>query len=152
MTGSGAGSAVDWLVSAAPDPQRCKRLWERDPLGVVLLPAGRLWDVLLLPGELGRPTLDVLLRCTDRPGPVLAGTRDARTCFFVPPGTADRWLGKGVRSAGEGTWIAVPHPERLATAVRWLVLPDGDGSLNDPALLELAMHEAAASGALRRGR
>ncbi len=30
------------------------------PLGVVLLPAGRLWDVLILPGDLGQVTLDVL--------------------------------------------------------------------------------------------
>jgi len=28
--------------------------------------------------------------------------------------------------------------------LRWLVPPDGSGVLNDPALLELAMHEAAA--------
>ncbi|MFE9398993.1 hypothetical protein [Streptomyces flavidovirens] len=145
MTGSGAETAVDWLVSVAPDPSACRWEWERNPLGVALLPAGRRWDVLILPGELGYPTLDILARLIDRPGPVLAGFGDSRMGFFVPPGTVDRWLGTGVRGAGRGTWIVVPYPGRAAGGVRWLVLPDGAGTLTDPALLELAMHEAAAS-------
>ncbi|RII09621.1 hypothetical protein DSC45_30445 [Streptomyces sp. YIM 130001] len=144
MTGSGSKSAVEWLVSVAPDPEACRWEWERNPHGVALLPAGRLWDVLILPGELGRPTLEVLDRCLDRPGPVLADFGDARLGFFVPAGTAARWIGTGVRGAGRGTWIVVPYPGRATGGVRWLVAPDGEGTLCDPALLELAMHEAAA--------
>ncbi|MFA3838514.1 MULTISPECIES: hypothetical protein [Streptomyces] len=146
MTGSGAKSAVEWLASVAPDPDACRWEWERNPLGVALLPAGRLWDVLILPGELGYPTLDVLTRVIDRPGPVLADFGDARMGFFVPSGTATRWLGTGVRGAGRGTWIVVPHPlpGRAAGGVRWLIPPDGSGTLTDPTVLELAMHEAAA--------
>ncbi|MEU0070414.1 hypothetical protein ABZ027_12845 [Streptomyces sp. NPDC006332] len=139
-----AKTAVDWLVSAAPDPEVCRWEWERSPLGVALLPAGRAWDVLILPGELGCPTLDVVTRVLDRPGPVLVDSGDARTGFLVPPGTADRWLGTGIRTAGAGTWIVVPYPGRSTGRVRWLVTPDGSGTLTDPALLELAMHEAAA--------
>ncbi|MGK5627592.1 hypothetical protein [Streptomyces sp. URMC 123] len=144
MHGTGAHSAVDWLVSAAPDPRACRREWERAPLGVTLLPAGRLWDVLVVPGPLGRATLGVLARCVARPGPVLADFGDARTGFFVPAGTSTRWVGTGVRAAGRGSWIAVPHPGRVTSGVRWLVVPDGSGALTDPALLELSMHEAAA--------
>jgi hypothetical protein len=144
MSGSQAKTAVEWLASVAPEPDACRWEWERNPLGVALLPAGRLWDVLILPGELGYPTLDVLSRLIDRPGPVLADFGDARMGFFVPPGTAARWVGTGVRGAGRGTWIVVPYPGRSTTGgVRWLVLPDGEGTLTDPALLELAMHEAA---------
>ncbi|MEU7582878.1 hypothetical protein AB0B50_35485 [Streptomyces sp. NPDC041068] len=142
--GPGAKSAVEWLVSVAPDPEACRWEWERNPLGVALLPAGRRWDVLILPGELGYPTLDVLTRCIDRPGPVLADFGDSRMGFFVPAGTVARWLGTGVRGAGRGTWIVVPYPGRATGGVRWLVPPDGSGTLTDPALLELAMHEAAA--------
>ncbi|WP_399930326.1 hypothetical protein [Streptomyces kanamyceticus] len=142
--GPGTRSAVEWLVSVAPDPDACRWEWERGPLGVALLPAGRRWDVLILPGELGRTTLDVLNRRVERPGPVLADFGDARVGFFVPAGTAARWLGTGVRGAGRGTWIVVPHPGRASGGVRWLVPPDGRGTLTDPALLELAMHEAAA--------
>ncbi|MEU3371792.1 hypothetical protein ACFYM2_31665 [Streptomyces sp. NPDC006711] len=144
MTASGARSAVEWLASVAPDPDACRWEWERNPLGVALLPAGRSWDVLILPGGLGRGALDVLGRLTDRPGPVLADLGDLRMGFFVPPGTAARWLGTGVRGAGGGSWVVVPHPGRVAGGVRWVVAPDGSGTLTDPAVLELAMHEAAA--------
>ncbi|MFI5805499.1 hypothetical protein [Streptomyces sp. NPDC051561] len=144
MVGSEAKTAVEWLVSVAPDPDACRWEWERNPLGVALLPAGRRWDVLILPGELGYPTLDVLARLVDRPGPVLTDFGDSRMGFFVPAGTAARWLGTGVRGAGHGTWIVVPYPGRATTGgVRWLVAPDGRGTLTDPTLLELAMHEAA---------
>ncbi|MFE4539830.1 hypothetical protein ACFRKB_32970 [Streptomyces scopuliridis] len=145
MTGSGANNAVRWLTSVAPDPEACRWEWERDPLGVALLPAGRRWDVLILPGELGYPTLDVLTGLVDRPGPVLAGFGDSRMGFFVPPGTVARWLGTGVRGVGSGTWIVVPYPGRASGAMRWLIPPDGSGTLTDASLLELAMHEAAAN-------
>ncbi|MEU1819612.1 hypothetical protein ABZ543_31210 [Streptomyces roseifaciens] len=141
---AGKRSAMEWLATAAPDPGTCRWEWERNPLGVALLPAGRLWDVLILPSELGRPTLEILTRCTARVGPVLADFGDCRMGFFVPPGTAARWFATGVRAAGDGNWIVVPHPGRAASGVRWVVPPDGDGTLTDPALLELSMHEAAA--------
>ncbi|MFJ1642727.1 hypothetical protein ACIPJO_24305 [Streptomyces sp. NPDC086993] len=148
MAGTGVTAAVEWLVSVAPDPDACRGEWARNSRGVVLLPAGRRWDVLILPGELGRPTLDVLTRLVDRPGPVLSDFGDARMGFFVEPGTVSRWLGTGVRGAGQGTWIVVPHPGRASNGgVRWLIPPDGSGTLTDTTLLELAMHEAAAGPA-----
>ncbi|CAL9434299.1 hypothetical protein SUDANB105_02102 [Streptomyces sp. enrichment culture] len=149
---TGAKTAVEWLASVAPDPEACRWEWERNPLGVALLPAGKAWDVLILPGELGCPTLDVLSRVLDRPGPVLADSGDTRTGFLVPPGTAARWVGTGIRAAGTGTWIVVPYPGRSTGGVRWLVPPDGSGTLTDPVLLELAMHEAAAGLAMKRQR
>ncbi|MCX5194046.1 bifunctional DNA primase/polymerase [Streptomyces sp. NBC_00249] len=144
MTFPGARkTAVEWLVSVAPDPVACRWAWERNPLGVALLPAGRRWDVLILPGELGRAALEVLRLLTERPGPVLSDFADARLGFFVPAGTASGWIGTGVRGAGRGSWVVVPYPGRATGGVRWLVLPDGAGTLTDPAVLELAMHEAA---------
>ncbi|MFF7341512.1 hypothetical protein ACFZAT_29890 [Streptomyces sp. NPDC008163] len=151
MKGSEVRAAVEWLASAAPDPVACRWDWERDPRGIALLPAGRRWDVLILPGELGYPTLDVLTRLIDRPGPVLADFGESRMGFFVPPGTVARWVGTGIRGAGSGTWIVVPHPGRPAGKVRWLVPPDGSGTLTDATLLELAMHEAAAGPAGSEG-
>ncbi|MER5598328.1 hypothetical protein [Streptomyces sp. NPDC002265] len=148
---TGAKTAVDWLASVAPDPEACRFEWERNPRGVALLPAGKAWDVLILPGELGLRTLDVLTRILDQPGPVLADFGDARVGFLVPPGTAARWLGTGIRTVGAGSWIVVPYPGRSTGKVRWLVPPDGTGTLTDPALLELAMHEAAAGLAMEEG-
>ncbi|MER5613230.1 hypothetical protein [Streptomyces sp. NPDC002215] len=152
MAGAGVKAAVEWLASVAPDPDACRWEWERNPRGVALLPAGRRWDVLILPGALGHPTLDVLTRLIDRPGPVLSDFGDARMGFFVAPGTVSRWVGTGVRGVGQGTWIVVPHPGRASSGgVRWLIPPDGSGTLTDATLLELAMHEAAA-GRAERGR
>lgn len=145
MGGTGSRSAVEWLASAAADPGACRRDWERHPLGVALLPAGRLWDVLVVGGPLGGRTLEELTRCTGRPGPVLADFGDCRTGFFVPPGTAAGWIATGVRGAGAGSWVVVPYPGRVTGGVRWLVPPDGSGTLTDPVTLELAMHEAAAA-------
>lgn len=149
--GMGPRSAVEWLASAAPDPGACRWEWERGPLGVMLLPAGRVWDVLFLPGGLGHATLGVLTRLTGRPGPVLTDAHGARTAFLVPPGTAVHWVATGVRAAGHGTWLAVPHPGRAVVGLRWLVAPDGSGTLTDPALLEQAMHQAAAFPDRERG-
>lgn len=149
MTGAhDAQGAATWLASAAPEPDACRWEWERHPLGVALLPAGRKWDVLIVPGPLGPATCEVLGRGAGRPGPVLishgqdpAG-QGARTGFFVPAGTASGWLGRGVRGAGPGSWIVVPHPTCTAGTVHWLVPPDGSGRLTDPHVLELALHEA----------
>ncbi|MDX3357576.1 hypothetical protein PV703_30590 [Streptomyces sp. ME01-24h] len=151
MGGTNTRDAVEWLVSVAPDPDAARWEWERHPLGVALLPAGKLWDVLILTGGLGRPTLDVLTRLVDRPGPVAAVRGHSRVGYLVPPGTAARWIGTGVRTAGPGTWLVVPHPGRAAGDARWLVPPDGSGRLTDPGVLELAMHEAVAHLAARRG-
>jgi hypothetical protein len=79
-----------------------------------------------------------------------ADSDHARMAFLVPPGTAAHWLGTGIRTAGAGTWIVVPCPGRSTSTVRWLVPPDGSGTLTDLALLELAMHEAAADLARER--
>ncbi|WP_354642504.1 hypothetical protein [Kitasatospora camelliae] len=147
---------LTWLTQAAPDPQACRRSWERTGLGVALLPAGRRWDVLYVRARLGRPALDVLSAFTTRPagpGPVFAdGTgaghdrsgRSADLGFLVPAGTAQEWIASGVRAAAAGSWIALPHPTRRAGACHWLQPPDGTGQLVDPGLFELALHDAAA--------
>lgn len=44
----------------------------------------------------------------------------------------------------------MPYPGRSTGTVRWLIPPDGLGTLTDLALLELAMHEAAADLARER--
>ncbi|MFI8459618.1 hypothetical protein [Kitasatospora sp. NPDC085464] len=135
-------TGLHWLVQVAPDPEAFREQWERTGLGLMLLPAGRRWDVLSVPGRLGRRALEILgtVLC----GPVLTDSGEEHLGFLVPVGTAARWVGTGVRSAGEGTWIVVPHPERSSRGVRWLVPPDGSGRLTDPVLLELGLHEAAA--------
>lgn len=38
---TGAKTAVEWLASVAPDPEACRREWQRNPQGIALLPASR---------------------------------------------------------------------------------------------------------------
>ncbi|MEV4682302.1 hypothetical protein [Streptomyces kurssanovii] len=144
MTDSTTEAAMEWLASVAPDPLACRRAWEINPFQALLLPAGKLWDVLLVPSRIGYPAFDVLAHRIDAPGPVLADLGGTRTGFFVPRGTTEHWVGTGTRGAGLGTWIVVPCPGRAAGGMRWLVPADGTGTLNDPVLLEHALHEAAA--------
>jgi hypothetical protein len=143
MESTEPSSAAAWLAAAAPDPEAVRQEWERSPLGVALLPAGRRWEVLRVPARLGLPALRLLARLGRR-GPALLDPGDDTLGFLVPVGTVARWIGTGVRGAGEGTLVAVPHPERRSRGLRWLVAPDGSGRLTDPVALELALHEAAA--------
>jgi hypothetical protein len=144
MTQDQGRSAAEWLAQAADDPAACLDTWEREQGRPALLAAGRFWDVLIAPAELGALAVRVLRRCLTAPGPVL---RDAagRVGFLVPVGTAERWLGSGLRCAGAGSWIVTPHPRcGSREGIGWLVAPDGSGGLSDPVLLELALHEASA--------
>ena len=159
MTSTGATDGTNWLAEASRDPAACRHAWRRSGAGLMMLPAGRRWDVLTVPGTLGLTALAVLSRAAARPGPVLADRGSENVGFFVPPGTAARLLGTGLRVAGEGTWIVVPRPGVRGRGLRWLVAPDGSGRLNAPVPLELALHEAAAelaadgrAGSVRPGR
>lgn len=135
--------AMEWLAASATDPQACKREWAHGETGTVLLPAGRFWDVLSVPEELGLLALDALLRIPlPKPGPTLADFTAHRIGFFLPPDPMTSWIGRGIRYAGEGAWISVPAPCRAAGSLQWLVPPDGSGALHLPTALELALHQA----------
>ncbi|MEV6409522.1 hypothetical protein AB0M58_42575 [Streptomyces bobili] len=143
-------SASEWLAAASEDPRACKREWRFGLTGIALLPAGRLWDVVIVAEELGRGVADVLEDLPWlRPGPVLWDARRSQVGFFVPPGTASRCLGPGLRCAGEGAWITAPAPHHRWGSLRWLISPDGAGTLNQPEVLALTLKRAA--GRPKRG-
>ncbi|WP_437075447.1 hypothetical protein [Streptomyces sp. enrichment culture] len=135
---------MEWLASVAPDPRACREQWEDNPFAAVLLPAGLRWDVLLVPGRLGYSAFDLLSRRVRTPGPVLADLGGTRTGFFVPPGSTHHRSHDAGRVAGFGTWICLPCPGHAARGTRWLVPPDGTGSLNEPAVVEAVLDAAAA--------
>ncbi|MFF3328622.1 hypothetical protein ACFYWX_03520 [Streptomyces sp. NPDC002888] len=133
--------AMEWLAAAATDPRACKQQWHGES-GIAVLACGRFWDVLSVPEEMGMPALDALLCIPQQPGPVLADAAARRVAFFLPPDPEGRWIGSGIRYAGQGAWIAVPAPHRAAGRLRWLVPPDGTGALFVPAAVELALQLA----------
>ncbi|MDQ0988967.1 hypothetical protein [Streptomyces sp. V3I7] len=134
--------SVEWLAAAASDPRACKWEWDHG-IGVSLLEAGRYWDVLSVPDELGLLTLDLLWRPSlPAPGPTLVDVGARRVGFFLPPDPGSRWIGAGVRHTSRGAWVAVPPPYRSAGLLEWLVPPDGSGRLHPPTTLELALRQA----------
>ncbi|MET9682989.1 hypothetical protein [Streptomyces coeruleorubidus] len=133
--------ATEWLAAAATDPRDCKRQWHEES-GVAVLACGRSWDVLSVPEELGALALNALLRIPQAPGPVLADAVARRVGFFLPPDPAGRWVGTDVRYLGKGAWVTVPAPHLAGGRLRWLVPPDGTGTLFRPAAVELALEYA----------
>ncbi|MEU7057946.1 hypothetical protein [Streptomyces sp. NPDC046197] len=142
MTSAMWTDGVEWLAAAAPNPRACKRAWDQGS-GIALLEAGRYWDVLSVPDQLGLLTLDVLWRCDLRtPGPTLVDTAAHRVGFLLPPDPGGQWVGSGVRHASKGSWVAVPPPYRPARFLEWLIPPDGSGALHQPPALETALRRA----------
>lgn len=133
---------AEWLAAAAADPRACRRDWDRGN-GMVLLEAGRHWDLVSVPDQLGLLALDVLwydpLQVL---GPTLVDSAARRVGFFLPPDPAGRWVGAGIRHASKGSWVAVPPPYRSAPSLEWIVPPDGSGVLHPPLTLELALRQA----------
>ena len=142
--------ASEWLAASAVDPRACKREWNGES-GISVLACGRFWDVLSVPEDLGTLALDALLCAPRAPGPALADAAARRVGFFLPPDPAGRWIGSGIRYLGKGAWIATPAPHRSAGRLRWLVPPDGSGSLFVPAAVETALQQALGTMAARPG-
>ncbi|MDO0917033.1 hypothetical protein QQM39_41415 [Streptomyces sp. DT2A-34] len=135
---------MEWLAAASEDPGACKQEWQNGSTGVTLLAAGRFWDVLIVPEELGLRVADLLeeLPLLDS-GPCLLDTRRRHVGFLLPPEPQTLWIGTGVRLLGAGTWIAAPAPHCRWGALRWLVPPDGTGRLTMPEVLEVALQRCA---------
>ena len=122
-----------WLASAGDDPTACLREWRLSEWGVVLLPAGRLWDALAVPETLGHSLLNSFAR-SGHPttGPVLRNTRRQELVLLMTPGSPATRLGRAARHLTTGTWLAVPDPGRRVSGLSWLVPPDGSGTLFSP--------------------
>nr|WP_280886241.1 hypothetical protein [Streptomyces sp. LBL] len=142
--------ATEWLAAAATNPRDCKRQW-RGESGIAVLACGRFWDVLSMSEELGLLALDTLLCVAPPPGPVLVDAAARRVGFFLPPDPKCRWIGSDIRYLGQDAWIAAPAPHRAAGRLRWLVPPDGSGTLFVPAAVELALQQALGTLSMQAG-
>ncbi|MCC3769812.1 hypothetical protein [Streptomyces sp. UNOC14_S4] len=93
--------------------------------GVVLLPAGTVWDAIRVSGGMAG---NVLAAGID--GPVI---RDRDELYFlVRPGAAGTWTTPGGEGLGAACYVAVPAPECTSgPGVHWAQAPDGNGALID---------------------
>jgi hypothetical protein len=145
--------SMEWLAAASEDPRACKEEWQNGRTGVTLLAAGRFWDVLIVPEELGLCVAGLLaeLPLVD-PGPVLLDARRHHVGFFLPPEPETVWIGTGMRHLGKGTWIAAPAPHCRWGELRWLCPPDGTGTLTMPEIMEVSLQRCSSELSHLQGR
>ncbi|MFI6344142.1 bifunctional DNA primase/polymerase [Streptomyces sp. NPDC050560] len=128
---------ASWLASAETYPHSALTHWARRPDAPLVLPCGRVFDVVNAPAFFGRRMLDPLWKEGPGSGPV--AVHRGRMLLFAAPGTAQRlpsllgweewntgrdWAAP-VLCHGRGDAITVPAlTPGPRDAVRWLVAPD----------------------------
>jgi Bifunctional DNA primase/polymerase, N-terminal len=137
-----------WQNVASTNPDLVGRWWLAMPAANVILPTGRVFDVLDVPAEVGMAALSTMERTGLRPGPVAVSTGN-RAHFFVrsrgAPDDENEWWSchldclpeevadvAGLRWHCRDSYVLAP-PSRTASGppARWLrdpmayQLPDG---------------------------
>ena len=161
-TGSGRGCSCDrmgcpapgahpmspaWQVEATADPATVESLWLARPDANVILPTGRVFDVLDVPAAVGMAALELMERAGVRPGPVAVSAGD-RALFFVltrgaPDDEQEWWSCRldcepetvteviGLRWHCRDSYVLAPPSRYGASTAQWLrgpaehPLPDG---------------------------
>ncbi len=137
-----------WQSVASDDPEVVAGWWETTPAANVILPTGRVFDVLDVPAEVGIPALATMERTGVRPGPV-AMSAGGRAYFFVrsrgAPADENEWWSchldclpeqiadvAGLRWHCRDSYVLAPPSRTTASRqARWLrdpaayELPDG---------------------------
>lgn len=134
-------SPLNWLAQASPDPEEALSEWAHSP--AVLLPLGRLFTAVRIPGDLvhaaagtgnAADVADILTQCLD--GPVIADARAGRHVVYyalLSPADAALWTrGRDAECLGEGVYLSVPYPSRTEPpGPHWAVPPRAAGDLCD---------------------
>ncbi|MGP8001785.1 MAG: bifunctional DNA primase/polymerase [Streptosporangiaceae bacterium] len=138
-----------WQLLASCEPGTVRQRWAGHPEANIVLPTGRVFDVLDVPASAGTAALDALQQAAVPTGPVAAGA--GRALFFVAtrgaPDDEDEWWSCHLDCAPEDVgevaalrWhcrdsfvLAPPSRDQFGTPARWLIPPppDGPGLLPD---------------------
>lgn len=78
-----------WQVEATADPATVENLWLARPDANVILPTGRVFDVLDVPAAVGMAALELMERAGVRPGPVAVSAGDRALFFVLTRGTPE---------------------------------------------------------------
>ena len=102
-----------WQIQATSDPGQARQRWAHHPEANVILPTGRVFDVLDVPAAAGLAALAMMQDAGVATGPVAAGS--GRTMFFVAtrgaPDDEDEWWSCGLDAS--------PDPSMQTEEVRW---------------------------------
>jgi hypothetical protein len=130
-----------WQMLATCEAGKIRQRWAVHPEANVVLPTGRVFDVLDVPTAAGTVALDMMRKSGVKPGPVAAG--GGRTLFFVAtrgaPENEDEWWSCHLDCAPEDVgevvslrWhcrnsyvLAPPSRDPSGVASRWVCPPDG---------------------------
>lgn len=133
------------LSSAWLRPPGTMPVGDASETGLVLMPAGVLWDVVRTPIGLGFPVLGRLLaddHDSALVGPVLCDKANGWIYWLVSPGAGDSWP-EDARLLSVGAWVVAPANAFLPTrSAAWLHLPD-DPIVSGPAWLAAALNDHA---------
>ncbi|MET7781500.1 hypothetical protein ABZU94_07210 [Streptomyces mirabilis] len=110
---------------------------------VSLRPAGKWWDAVRVPRDIG---LEALGRLGSGTGAVIEDPGGGLLYWFVPAGEASAWqMTEGARIIvlGDTAHVPVPGPQRTS-GPHWRVPPTRSNTLTDPSRLHNALAQAAA--------
>ncbi|WP_202918131.1 hypothetical protein [Streptomyces cavernae] len=116
-------SVPRWMRALGPD--------------VRALPAGRWWDAVRVPLDVGTA---VLQRLGEQSGAVIADGYGGILYWLVPPRSAGTWELPGAQILGPGCHVAVPPTHRISgPGLYWLVPPTRERNWTSPERLEAAL-------------
>ncbi|GGV93351.1 hypothetical protein GCM10015535_56170 [Streptomyces gelaticus] len=105
---------------------------------------GEPCELVTVPARQGLEAVDILRRDAEQDvGPVVHDGACDTLGFLVPPGTAEAWDVPGsacTQTAGRGLRIPAEPP---GTGSGWLLPPEADAPVTDPAVLRAALDQAA---------
>ncbi|MEV5505555.1 bifunctional DNA primase/polymerase [Streptomyces orinoci] len=151
---------AEWLSTAADRPHECREIWEMDPRKPVALPAGRLFDVVVVNQQLGVETFDQLVRRQLPVGPVEIDRAAKKVGFFLPPDSRE-WFRRQVtcettsppeyRYLGRESMVVVPGRLSLSEdRYAWLSAPFRQLDANPARAVALALMLVASAELLAR--
>ncbi len=132
-----------WQLLASTEAGKVQQRWADHPEANIVLPTGRVFDVLDVPAAAGGAALDAMRQAAVQPGPVAAGA--GRALFFVAtrgaPEDEDEWWSCHLDCAPEDVgevaalrWhcrnsfvLAPPSRDPFGAPARWLIPPPPEG-------------------------
>ena len=132
-----------WQLLASAEAGKVQQRWADHPEANIVLPTGRVFDVLDVPAAAGSAALDAMRQAGVQPGPVAAGA--GRALFFVAtrgaPEDEDEWWSCHLDCAPEDVgdvaalrWhcrnsfvLAPPSRDPFGAPARWLIPPPPEG-------------------------